>query len=167
MKCVVGLIPNDEHVTTAMQELRAAGFAEDKMCVLVKTNEVWKRLGGKKKAQIVYRDTIIGALLGFTLGSTFGVVAGVLNCKLMDCPIEKSLIFLMLIVLFCTISGGLFGAIVGLDQLERVIDSYIDGVRHGQALFVVETSKERTSDARRILDKAHGTAVQVIHEEAE
>ena len=163
MERVVGLIPNDEHVTSAMQELRAAGFAENKMCVLVKPDDVWKRLGGKKKAQIVYRDTIIGALLGFSLGSTFGVVAGVLNCTLMDCPIEKSLIFLALIVLFCTVSGGLFGAIVGLDQLDRVLDSYVKGVRYGQALFVVETCGQRTSDARRILDEAHGTAVQVIH----
>ena len=164
MESVVGLIPNDEHVTSTMQEFRAAGFAENKMCVLVKPDDVWKRLAGKKKAQIVYRDTIIGALLGLTLGSTLGVVAGVLNCELMDCPIEKSLIFLALIMLFCTISGGLFGAIVGLDQLERLIDSYVEGVRHGQALFVVKTSRQRTSDARQILNKEHGTAVQVIHE---
>ena len=167
MNTVAGLIPDEVHVTEARRELKSAGFAENNVSVLRMPADVWNRLGGHKKAQVVFKDAAIGALFGLALGSLFGVTAGILNCALMGCPIERSMVFLALIVLFCVFGGSLFGAIVGLDQLERHLYSYVEGVRRGQALFVVETSEERVSDAIRILEKEQGIIIKDIHEEVE
>ena len=167
MDIVVGLIPDEAHVTEARRELKAAGFAENNVSVLRTAADVWNKLSGHKKAQVVFKDAAIGALFGFALGSLLGVTTGILNCALMDCPVERSLVFLALIVLYCSLGGGLFGTIVGLDQLERPLYSYIEGVRRGQALFVVETSDERVSDAKRILEKERGIIIEDFHEEVE
>ena len=165
MDTVVGLIPDEAHVTEARHKLKAAGFAENNMSVLRTPAEVWNELDNHKQGQVVFKDAVIGALFGLALGLILGVTAGILNCSLMNCPIERSLVFLAFIVLFCVTGGGLFGVIVGLDQREHSLYSYLEGVLRGQALFVVKTSEERASDAMRILENEQGIFIEDIHEE--
>jgi hypothetical protein len=163
METIVGLIPDDAQLASAEQELIAAGFSGNKMHELLGSADFWKRQYSKEKERLIFKDAAIGALIGLSIGGLYGVIAGVLNCRLMDCPIGTSLTFLALIVLYCSFSGALFGAIIGLDRLERSLLSYVAKTRHFQALFVVETSTETSPEARHILEK-HGTVVDVNHE---
>lgn len=163
METIVGLVPDEIHVTEARQEMRSAGFQENKIRVLRKPEDVWNRLKGNKKSRVLFRDVAIGAIVGLALGLLNGATTGYLNCKLMDCPIGSSMIFMTLIVLFCVISGASFGAIVGLDQQDRPLHSYVEGVSRGQALIVVETSTDTAQAVRHILEQ-HGTIVDAIHE---
>jgi hypothetical protein len=161
METIVSLIPNDEHVTAAKQELETAGFAEDKINVLLQPVEVWQRLRGHQGIRAVAKKAALGAFLGLFVGAIYGVPAGIFNCKFMNCSLQTSVILWALITLFWVLAGGFLGGIIGLDKLEHSLYSYVEGVRRGEALFVVETPEERAPEARRILRQEQGT---VIHE---
>ena len=166
METIVGLVPDDVHVAEAKQEMKSAGFDENAIRVLRKPDDVWNLLGGHKKSRVLFRNVAIGAIFGLVLGILYGTTTGYCNCTLMACPVGSSMICLVLIVLFCTFVGGFFSALISLGQLDRSLYSYVEGVRHGQILLVVEASRENGPKIQRILEKAHGKAIQVIHEEA-
>ena len=167
METVISLIPNDKNVATTRQKLEMAGFAESKISVFFQPADVWQRLGGRQKVWAVAKKAGLGALIGLIVGALYGIPAGVFNCKFMNCPLETSVIMWVLISLFWVIGGAFLGTIIGLDKLEDDLYSYIEGVRRGEALFVIETSEERTSEAMRILRKEQGTVIHDIHEETE
>lgn len=65
------------------------------------------------------KSIFIGAVLGLIIGILYGALAGFLNCRYGGCSVTTSLIFLGIISLYWVASGGLLGAIVGIDQAER------------------------------------------------
>ena len=71
------------------------------------------------------------------------------------------------ITLFWILGGGLAGAIVGLDKLEYELYSYVEGVRRGEALIVVDATAKQAPEAVRILRQEQGTVIHEIHEEIE
>ena len=166
METIVGLIPDDAQMKSAERELKAAGFSDNKMHVLLGTADIWKYLCSKEKARIVFKDAALGALIGLSFGSLIGVIAGILNCRLMECPIGTSLIFLALIMLYCAFAGALFGMIFGLDRAEHSLFSYVADVHRDNALFVVETSTETAPEARHILEQ-YGTLIEMKHKDLE
>ncbi len=166
METILGLVPDDVLAAEAKQEFKSAGFQENKIRVLRKPDDVWNRLNGHKKSRVLFRNVAIGAIFGLALGLLYGTTTGYCNCKLTDCPTGSSLVCLLLIVLFCIFVGGFFSALYSLGQLDRSLYSYVEGVRHGQVLLVVEASRENAPKIQRILEKAHGKAIQVIHEKA-
>lgn len=161
MKTVISLIPNDEHLVEAKKELTKAGFGESKTSILFQPADVWRRLEGQQKVRIVFKNGAVGALIGLFVAALYGVPAGILNCQFMNCSVGMSATFWALISLYWVAAGGFLGALVGLDKLEDDLYSYVEGVRRGEALFVVETSEEKAVEARRILQQEHGT---VIHD---
>ena len=167
METIVCLVPNDEHVATARQDLMMTGIPENEITVLLQPASVWQRLKGPLKIRRVFRYAAIGALFGLAIGALYGVPAGYLNCTLMNCPIKTSVILGVLITLFWILGGGLVGAIVGLDRLEHDLYSYVEGVRRGEALFVVEAPEERAQEAVQILRQERGTVIHEIREEME
>jgi hypothetical protein len=128
---------------------------------------VWQRLRGHQKAQAVFRKAALGAVMGLVVGALYGVPAGFLNCRFMNCSIEMSITLGLLITLFWVLAGGFLGGIVGLDKLEHDLYSYIEGVRRGEALFVVEVPEKQAPEAVRILQQEHGTVIHDIHEETQ
>jgi hypothetical protein len=167
METVISLVPNDEHVITARQELETAGFAESEISVLFQPADVWHRLGGHQKVRAVVKKAALGALTGLIVGALYGIPSGVVNCKFLNCPLETSVVMWGLISVFWVVAGGFLGAIIGLDRLEEDLYSYVEGVRRGEALFVVETPQEQAQDAMRILRQEHGTVIHEIREETE
>ena len=85
METIIGLIPNDKDVLTARQELEKAGFAKNKINILIQPADVWQRLEGRQKIRIVFKDTVIGMLIGPIVGAVYGVPAGYYNCRFMNC----------------------------------------------------------------------------------
>lgn len=167
METVISLIPNDEHVAKTKQALEAAGFIENKINVLRQPADVWRRLDGRQKIWTVAKKAGLGALIGLLIGALYGIPAGIFNCRFMNCSLQTSVIMWALISLFWVIGGAFLGAIIGLDKLEYDLYSYIEGVRRGEALFVVETTEKQVQAAEQILQQAHGTVIHDIHEEME
>ena len=165
METIIGLIPNDKDVLTARQELEKAGFAKNKINILFHPADVWQRLEGRQKIRIVFKDTVIGMLIGLIVGAVYGVPAGYYNCRFMNCSLETSVILWVIISLFWVIVGGFLGAIVGLDRFEADFYSYVEGVQRGKALFMVEASEKQAPVVKRILEQEHGILVHDIQEE--
>ena len=167
METIIGLIPNDEHVTTTRYELEKAGFAISKINILYQPADVWQRLGGHQKVRIVYKWAAVGASVGLVVGALYGVPAGIFNCLFMECPLQTSIILWAIISLFWVAAGGIVGAIIGLDKLEDDLYSYVEGVRRGEALFVVETPPEQAQRAVEILRQEQGTVIHDVQQEQE
>jgi len=49
--------------------------------------------------------------------------------------------------------------------MEQDLSFYVDGVRHGKALFVVDASEENSLEAMHIFEQKHGTIIHAVHEE--
>lgn len=162
METIVSLMPNDEHITAARQELETAGFAEDRINVLRQPVEVWRRLRGYQGIRAVAKKAALGAFFGILVGALYGIPSGFFNCKFMNCSLETSVILGALITLFWVLAGGFLGSIIGLDQLERGLYSYVEGVRRGEALLVVAADRDQVPIARRILQQEWGTVIQDV-----
>jgi hypothetical protein len=160
METIVGHISDDVHLGTIEQELRAVGISDISVHEVLGPADFWKRQFSRRKARLILKDATNGALIGLGFGILIGVIAGVLNCRLMDCPIGTSLIFLTLITLYCTFAGALIGMTIGLDRAERSRLSYVANAHRDQALFIVETSVETAPEARHILAQ-HGIVIDV------
>lgn len=164
MKMLLSLIPDGQHVARAEQALLAAGLGEGAINAVVRPAEVWERLGGPKKLRILFRYTALGALLGLGVGAFYGVPSGILNCSQMDCPFSTSTVLLALISVYWVVGGAFLGAIAGADHLEENLYSYVEGVRRGAALLVVETPDEQVSEVTEILHRESGLLVHSMED---
>jgi hypothetical protein len=165
METIVSLLPDDTHLASVEQELRAAGFSGNEMHELHGSADFWKQLCSKEKTRLILRTAAIGALIGLGFGGVYGAFPVVLNCE-SGCPIGTGLILFALFVLFCASAGALFGSLIGLDRAECSLLSLVANARRDQSLFVVETSSKAAPEVRHILEQ-HGTVVNVSHEEME
>jgi hypothetical protein len=165
MDTLVCLLPDSEHVATAKRRLNVAGYVENEISVLDQPADVWRRLDGHQKFKTVAKKAAIGALLGLVIGALYGVPSGVLMCRFMNCPLETGVVMWVLISLFWVIAAGILGALIGLNELEYDLYSYVEGVRRGELLFVVKTPEKQVPDAVRILRQEFGTVIHTIHEE--
>jgi hypothetical protein len=165
METVISLIPNDEHLVRTRQKLQVAGFAANKVDVLLQPADVWRRLDGRQKVRGVFKTVAIGAALGLVVGAIYSVPAGIVNCRLMNCTVETSVIVWAVVSVYWLIAGAFLGAIVGADRLEQGLSFYVDGVRRGKALFVVDAPEEKSLEAMHILEQEQGTIIHTVHEE--
>jgi hypothetical protein len=162
MKTLVSLIPDNESAAQAAEKLHTTGISRDRRCILCQPVEVWKRLGGDSRLHMVMRHAGYGALLGLAVGLLYGVPAGIMNCRATSCTVNTSLVFLTAISLFWVISGAFLGAIVGLDRLEKDLYSYVEGVRRGGALVMVDVPGNQADAVTRMLKEEHGLLVHQL-----
>jgi hypothetical protein len=160
VKTVMGLIPNDERVAAVSGALLAAEYSANQIDIFAEPSEVWQQLESHVKWRKVSKSVLAGMLFGAAIGALYGVLTAILNCRLLNCPVERSLVMLALISLFWIVGGGFIGAIVGFDRLECDFCSYVEGVRRGAALFVIESPKKRSPVAAGILAQEQG---ELIH----
>jgi hypothetical protein len=162
MITVAGLVPNDERANSVIANLGATGIAENQVVILRQPADVWQRLDGHHKLRTVLRSTLIGLLIGIVIGLCYGIPTGILNCRLMNCSIGNSLILLTLVTLYWAAGGAFLGALVGLDRLERSLYSYVEGVRRGEELVVIEAPESQTINVTDILTREGGSVVHII-----
>ena len=162
MKTLVGLIPDDEHALKAREALQVAGIGAGEISTLKLPGEVWERLGGRRKLRVVFRYAFFGAMLGLVVGSLYGIPAGLMNCSEMGCPFTTSTVLLLIISIYWVLGGAFLGAIIGVDRLEQDLYSYVEGVRHGEALLIVEAPDDQTSEVEHILHQESGLLVHSL-----
>lgn len=162
MKTLIGLIPDNEHVIRVQEALRATGISADKITTLVRPSQVWERLEGRKKLATAVRYALAGALLGLVVGALYGIPSGALNCSELGCPIITSTTLLLVISVYWVLGGAFLGVIVGIDRVEQDLYSYVEGVRRGATLVLVQAPTGRTSEITHILQAEHGLLVHSL-----
>ncbi|MFO7680923.1 MAG: hypothetical protein R6X34_12810, partial [Chloroflexota bacterium] len=125
------------------------------------------QLGGHQKIRAVVKKAVLGGAIGLIVGALYGIPAGIFNCRFMNCPLETSVVMWALITLFWVVGGGFLGGIIGLDELEHDLYSYVEGVRRGEALLMVEVPEERAPEAMHILRQEYGTVIHGMYGEME
>lgn len=165
MVTLAGLLPDDEHAYHAVDTLTEHGIPLDQVHVLRRPAEVWTQMGGRRKLRVVVRDAAWGLLIGLGVGLLYGVPAAVAGWQLMDYPLRYGIIAGLLIVAYWLAGGAAVGALVGLDRLERPLYSFVEWVRRGELLVVVDTTEERVAEVAGILADDGGALVRRVEED--
>lgn len=165
MTTIAALLPNDDHLTHAVETLAGRGVARERLRVLTQPAEVWQQLQGRRRVRIVFRDGLLGAGLGLVAGLLYAVPAGYLNCYLTGCPVSTSAALGLLVVAYWIAAGAFVGAIIGLNRLEMPLYSYMNGVRRGAALLLVDASDDEAPKVADILAHDSGMVVGRIDED--
>jgi len=162
MKTLVGLIPDNEHAVHAGEALQGAGIDTGRVSALARPGEVWERLGGQRKLHIVSRYGTYGALLGLAVSTIYALPLVIMFCPEMGCSSGTRFVLLGIMALVWTLGGAFMGTIAGADQLEQDLYSYVEGVRHGGVLLVVDTPDEQVAGVSRILRQEDGLLVHSL-----
>jgi uncharacterized protein (TIGR02271 family) len=149
---VVGLFYERQQAEQAIQELKAAGFKDDQIGVLMQDKNSGQQLAestGTKVSETAASGAIGGGVAGGVLGllASIGALAipgvgpivagGVLASTLAGAGIGAA-------------AGGLLGALVGMGVPEEHAKYFEEGVRAGGILVTVEAGSRR-DEAREIL----------------
>lgn len=159
MKTYLGLIPDNEHVMHAGSALHAAGIPERAISTLVQPAEVWERLGGHERMRVVRKHAVVGGLLGLAVSLIYAVPLVLMYCPEMGCSFGTSVSVLAILALYWLLGGAFMGTIVGADRLEQGLYSYVEGVRRGGRLMVVQAPDEKAAEVPRILEHESGLMV--------
>jgi hypothetical protein len=162
MKTYVGLIPDNEHVAHAGAALQAAGIPAAGISTLTRPADVWERLEGHSRFRVVRRSATIGALLGLAVSAIYTVPLVLMYCPEMGCSFATSVTVLVILALYWLLGGAFLGAIAGADRLEQGLYSYVEGVRRGARLMVVEAPAEQAAEVPRILEHESGLLVHSL-----
>jgi hypothetical protein len=151
-RTVVGMFTNRPDAESAIRELKAAGFGEDRIGVALQDSD---RIDSTKVAgNLAAGGAATGAVSGGLVGGLIGllgsllipgvgpiVVGGVLTSTLAGAGIGAA-------------TGGIIGALVGLGVPETDARHFDEGLRSGRTLVTVDAGA-RTPEALAILDR-HG-----------
>lgn len=152
---VVGLFRTQPPAERAIQDLKDAGFSDDRIGVIMQDRDRQQQLSeetGTKAGEGAATGAISGGVVGGVLGLLAGVGAlaipgigpiiagGALASTLAGAGIGAA-------------AGGLLGALVGMGIPEEEAQYYERGVKEGGILVTVEAAN-RTAEARRILTDA-------------
>jgi hypothetical protein len=159
MKTYVGLIPDNEHVAHAGSALQAAGIPAGRIATLTQPADVWERLEGHRRFQVVRKSATIGAILALAVSTIYTVPLVLMYCPEMGCSFATSVTVLVILALYWLLGGAFLGAIVGADRLEQDLYSYVEGVRRGAMLMVVEAPDEQAAEVPHILERESGLLV--------
>jgi hypothetical protein len=163
MTTVIGLVPQNKQADKVKQGLAQLGINAGQVKILAHPDAVWQQLGGHEKLRIVMRYAVIGAGLGVLLYGPVGFFAGYLDCKLMGCSQSIGATFLALGLFIGIIGGGVLGAIIGLNNLEQHLYAYVEGVRRGELLLMVDTPATLGKEVISLLRQEQGTVVRDLH----
>jgi heat induced stress protein YflT len=168
-RTIIGVFDGPNHAETALNELRAAGFAPEQISVVAKdTRETTDLVAdtGMGGGEGVATGAVLGGITGGVLGWLVGigalaipgigpiVAAGALATTLGGAAIGAA-------------AGGLLGALVDLGVPEEDARIYESSVRAGSILLTVNAlSAEEARRARAIFDRHGGSEVRYYGDDA-
>jgi len=153
-KTLVALFDDRAEARAAIGELRDAGFTRDDITVIAQqakgeTVEDWE--GAKADTGVE-----IGAASGAALGGIGGFLAGLGTLAIPGIGPAIAAGPLLAAIVGATgglVAGGAVGGLIGLGLPEGHANWYVEGVRRGGTLLLVNPPDERVEEARGILEK--------------
>lgn len=163
MQTVIGLVPADNHLQNVQTKLEEVGLASEQIQQLRQPGTVWQKLNGRRHLRTVNKYGWIGALAGVVITTAFGVVAaGILTPGYMQAHPTTSITVLVLAVLIGLGAGWLFGATVGMGDVDEYVYSYMEGVRRGDVLLIVPAPEEDSDAIVDILRSENGKVIKQV-----
>jgi len=146
------VFPNHEAAILAFDQLILAGFSNAKVLIVGGEMMACDWMGHRDStvehtacvpARVVIGTggafrmgwrvgSMLGGIIGFLLGLSVTTVPGVTGIAL-----ASKFIYIFSSGLFCTISGGVLGAGIGLKFAQNEIEQYVERVSRGEYLLVV------------------------------
>jgi hypothetical protein len=155
-RTVVGMFTNRPDAESAIRELKAAGFGDDRIGVALQEQEEQSDL--RDRVETTSREAAGGAAKGAMSGGLVGGLIGLLGSLLI--PGVGPIIVGGLLASTLTgagigaATGGIIGALVALGVPEADARHFDEGLRSGRTLVTVDAGA-RTAEALVILDR-HG-----------
>jgi uncharacterized protein (TIGR02284 family) len=146
-KTVTGLFDGYESAEHASEILRRGGFAEEEISVVAQSQIVQERLGDDE-TQRALEGAGAGALGGAAIGGFAGLLAGAVTLVL---PGVGPVLAGGAVATAAGASaagagigaayGGFAGTLIGLGMSEQKAHLYVEGVKRGNVLLIVETTE--------------------------
>jgi uncharacterized protein (TIGR02284 family) len=159
-KTVVALFGSYASAEHGLELLQQTGFLEEQIGIVAHSDVVREHLGedqGRAVLQTIGAGAVGGSLFGGLAGLLTGAVALVLpgiGPVIAGGAIATVLGAAAAGAGIGAAFGSLAGALIGLGMSEEQAHIYIEGVRHGNLLVVVETEEEHVQKATNTLQQA-------------
>jgi hypothetical protein len=155
-RTVVGMFTNRPDAESAIRELKAAGFGDDRIGVALQDQEEQRDL--RDRVETTGREAAGGAAKGAVSGGLVGGLIGLLGSLLIPGvgPIVVGGVLASTLAGagIGAATGGIIGALVALGVPEADARHFDEGLRSGRTLVTVDAGA-RTAEALVILDR-HG-----------
>jgi hypothetical protein len=161
MKSITALLENDDMATRSCQRLKEAGLGEDRINIITEENSIRKLLNCEPMC-VVARFALRGAILGVAVYALFAVFAGLCQCDLFHFGQAYGVGTFLGGILAGVFVGGGLGSLVGAAQFEQDSHVYIQGVRMGGRVILIQTQDAETDLVKRILEEERAFDVKML-----
>lgn len=160
MRKIIGLLPGGSNIQLQFNELELQGLSSEDIHILNRENNVRDALGCEPFCKV--RDSsLLGALIGITIYAVFGLVAAWCECNLLGYGGPYGIFTLVGGILAGLFVGGSLGALVGLANSESGAHLYIQGVRMGDEMVVIEVPDQKVEIIKNLLIRSGLRGVKV------
>ena len=158
---VIALFWREVDTTQAVNRLKKAGFVEDKIGVFTQESAI-RSLLDCKPSEVVPKYAAWGAFFGIIIYGIFGLVAGWCQCNWFSFEQMYGIGAFLGIILGGVFVGGLLGCIAGIAESEEDSHLYIQGIRMGGNVIVVQANEEDIERAISILEQEKASGVKSL-----
>jgi hypothetical protein len=159
MKTIIGLFERPERAEEMVAVLDKAGFAAENLMLLNRTEVLWHVLGCRP-GKILARDFSIGAMLEIALYTFFALAVAVSEVAA-GFPSQVALVVMVLFAALGILVGGLLGVIFGYGDAEEESRLYVQGLRQGGMVVVVQAEGEQVAQTIDLLCQRNAEGVKI------
>ena len=161
MVSVIGLFWRGVDVDGPIQELKAGDIPQEGIHLETSDNAVLKLLG-KKPYQVIKKYAVWGAFAGMVTYALFALLAGWCECNLFYFKQIIGIGALLGGILAGIFVGGFIGVLIGAGESERDTHLYVQGVRTGGKLLVIDVNEDQAERVMSILKEQNAHGVKAL-----
>jgi hypothetical protein len=161
MKTIIGLVGSSVDIAQPIHRLQDSGITDDRVSVISQEKAVRKLLGCEPSC-VVMRYAAWGAAIGIAIYGIFAVFAALCQCGLMQYGRAYGIGTFLGGVLAGAFVGVVLGALVGMAEFEKDTHLYVQGVRMGDQVIVVQASETEIETVRAVLLQERASGVKAV-----
>jgi uncharacterized membrane protein len=169
MDTVIGLFETEQSARLALQSLKADGFVNEKTGLLARKQVNAADLQ-EETGQEIAEKAGVSALGGTLAGSLAGLLAGlgVISIPGIGPVVAAGALATILGATAAgaglgAATGGLLGALIGLGISEERAEFYVQRVKHGAVLVLLEIRDDQVADVVKILKQSDVVDINTRH----
>ena len=140
MKTVIGLFQERMDLNSTTIELQSRGFSADQMHMIEKESQ-FRDYMDCSYARSMLANAVGGAVFIGAIFGLMGLVAGFCE-SLAGMPTDLCLGVAAVLLFLGALVGGLLGVVIGWAEVDRETHFYLEGLKKGHALLLVQTDEE-------------------------